>query len=193
VRALLIRQAIVVPLAAMLTPILIAFTIPGYSSISQHISETALLHHPIAPIQRLCAILAGASIILFGAGTVWTFGARFLFTALASLIFGASLISDGVVVMGSPLHGLYGLAIFMSLVPAFFAAEARPVLRTSPLILLSMACAAFNLAYMWLMLSGFDPAAYKGLTQRLATLVIFGWFSIAASALGPAAQRRRMR
>jgi hypothetical protein len=30
------------------------------------------------------------------------------------------------------------------------------------------------------MLVGFDPSAYKGLTQRLASVVIFGWLSYLA-------------
>ena len=182
-KLLLIRQAIYVPIVAMLVPILIAFTLPGYSSISQHISETELLHHPIAPIQRLCAGLTGVSIILFGFGAVLTFGRGFLFTALAALLFGASMISNGITVLGSPWHGLYGLGLFMSLVPAFFAAEAKEPLGDSRVIQISMACAVFNLAYMWLMIAGLDPPAYKGVTQRIATLVIMGWYTIAAYAL----------
>jgi hypothetical protein len=184
VKSLLIRQAMFVPIVAMLVPILLAFTLTGYSSISQHISETELLHHPIAPIQRICAGLTGISIILFGLGAVLSFGRRFLFTAIAALLFGSSMISNGVTVMGSPWHGLYGLGLFMSLVPAFFASEARGIFRNDGTIQLSMACAVFNLAYMWLMIAGLDPPAYKGLTQRIATVVIMGWYTIAAYALG---------
>ena len=65
-KSLLTKQAIVIPLAAMLVPILIAFSLPGYSSISQHISEVAMLDHPIAPIQRIAAVVTGISILLFG-------------------------------------------------------------------------------------------------------------------------------
>jgi hypothetical protein len=186
VKSLLIRQAVVVPIAAMLLPILLAFTLPGYSSISQHISETELLHHPIAPIQRLCAGLTGASIILFGLGAVLAFGRRFLFTALAALLFGSSMISNGITVMGSPWHGLYGLGLFMSLVPAFFAAEAQATIGDQRVIRISMGCAVFNLAYMWLMIAGLDPPGYKGLTQRIATVVIMGWYTIAAYVLAKA-------
>jgi len=183
VKSLLIRQAIVVPITAMLVPILIAFTLPGYSSISQHISETELLRHPIAPIQRFCAGLTGMSIILFGLGAVLTFGRRFQFTALATLLFGSSMISNGVTVMGSPWHGLYGLGVFMGLVPAFFAAEGQGTIQDQRVIQISMGCAVFNLAYMWLMIAGLDPSGYKGLTQRIATVVIMGWYTLAAHAL----------
>jgi hypothetical protein len=64
----LIKQAIIIPIAAMLAPIFIAFFVPGYSSLSQHISETAILDHPIAPIQRIAAFVTGVSILLFGIG-----------------------------------------------------------------------------------------------------------------------------
>jgi len=50
--------------------ILIAFTVPGYSSISQHISELALLLHPIAAVQRISAIVTGVSVLVFGVGLV---------------------------------------------------------------------------------------------------------------------------
>lgn len=166
----------------MLVPILIAFTLPGYSSVSQHISEAALLDHPIAPIQRAAAFITGVSVILFGLGLYITNQRRFVFTLIAALLFGASMISNGIFVMGSPLHGLYGLGLFMALVPAFFAAEARGKV-SSNIMTLSLASALLSLGYLWLMLAGLDPDGYEGLTQRISTVVIFGWYSIAAYSL----------
>lgn len=87
---ILIKQAIVIPLGAMLVPILIAFFLPGYSSISQHISEVALLDHPIALIQRGAALITGASITLFGAWLFMAKGAKY--TAVTAVLFGASMI-----------------------------------------------------------------------------------------------------
>lgn len=171
-----IKQVMVVPLIAMSIPILIAFFLPGYSSISQHISEVALLDHPIALIQRIAAGVAGASITFFGIFLLLSSASRF--TALAALAFGISMISNGVFVMGSPLHGLYGLGLFMVLVPAFFASEMARA--GSALRQFSMCVAFLNMLYMWLMLSGFDPEGFRGLTQRLATLMIFGWYAVAA-------------
>lgn len=182
-KTVLIRQAIVIPFGAMLIPILIAFALPGYSSISQHISEVALVDHPIAIIQRSAALVSGVSIFLFGLGAFVGSGKRFGFTALAAALFGVSMISNGIFVMGSPLHGLYGLGLFMALVPAFFAAEFRNALGAHPICKLSMASAAFNLFYLWLILSGFDPEEFRGLTQRIATVAIFGWYSLAAYSL----------
>ncbi len=175
----LVKQAFAIPLGAMLLPILVAFFLPGYSSVSQHISEVALLDHPVALIQRGAALVAGVSIALFGAGLFLAKGSKY--TALAAVFFGASMISNGVFVMGSPLHGLYGLGFFMVLVPAFFAAEIAPT--GSSLRNFSLLVSLIIMLYLWLMLSGFDPRAFRGLTQRIATLVIFGWYAVASYSL----------
>jgi hypothetical membrane protein len=163
----------------MLVPILIAFFLPGYSSISQHISEVALLDHPVALIQRVAAAVTGTSIAMFGAWLFLAKGSKY--TAIAAVVFGASMISNGIFVMGSPLHGLYGLGFFMVLVPAFFAAEIAPA--GSSLRNISMLVALVIMLYLWLMLSGFDPHAFRGLTQRVATLIIFGWYAVASYSL----------
>ncbi len=175
----LLKQAMILPLAAMLVPITIALFLPNYSSISQHISEVALLDHPIAIIQRSAAILTGVSIALFG---VWLYLARlFKFTALVAVIFAISMVSNGIFVMGSPMHGLYGLGFFMVLIPAFFAAE---VGRENIFLKnFSMLIAFLTMSYLWLMVSGLDLHAIRGLTQRVATLIIFGWYSVVCFSL----------
>jgi hypothetical protein len=183
VASILIKLGTVVPLAAMLIPVAIAFTLPGYSSIEQHISAVALLDHPIAAIQRAAAIANGVAVLAFGVGLVLAAPRRFWFTALATTAVAAAMISNGVVVMGSPLHGLYGLGLFMALVPALFAAELPPEWRARRLARLSMACAVFNLVYLWLLFSGLDPAAVRGLTQRIAIVVTWGWYAVAGSAV----------
>jgi hypothetical protein len=174
----------VIPFGAMLAPILIALFLPDYSSISQHISEVALLDHPVAIVQRAAAIAAGTSILLFGVGLILLSAGNFRFTAIATTVFAASMISNGVVVMGSPLHGLYGLGLFMVLVPAFFASEiphAWPDWARYRNV--AMAVALFNLTYMWLLFSGLEPQQFRGLTQRVATVVIFGWYTLAGNSV----------
>lgn len=178
-KRVLLKQAIVIPLGAMLVPIVMALFLPGHSSASQHISEVALVEHPVALIQRGAAVVTGVSIALFGA---WLFLEKSSkYTAVATVAFAASMVSNGVFVMGSPLHGLYGLGLFMALVPALFAAEIAPT--GSQLRNLSMLVALAIMGYLWLMLSGLDPPAFRGLTQRIATLVIFGWYAVASYSL----------
>lgn len=181
---ILIKQAMVIPLAAALLPILIAFTVPGYSSVSQHLSELAIVDHPIALIIRIADVVMGLSLLLLATGLLLWAPKRFTFTIITSCIVGASMMSNGVFVMGSPLHGLYGAGLILPLAPACFAAEfARGHQRDWKIVKLSLAVALFTMVYLWLMLFGFDPEEYRGLTQRIATLVMWGWYSIACYAL----------
>ncbi|MEO9117153.1 MAG: DUF998 domain-containing protein [Gemmatimonadaceae bacterium] len=178
-KSLLIKQAIVVPLAAMLIPILVAFFLPGYSSISQHISEVELLDNPIATIQRIAVVVTSVSIVLFGVGVFRVSCGRMGFTAVIAVIAGLSFASNAVFIMSSPLHGLNGLGGFsMVLVPAFFAAEIQQLGSSSRIRQLSLLVTAVFMAYLWLMLAGLDPSHFRGLTQRLITVIYFGWFSL---------------
>ena len=66
----------------------------------------------------------------------------------------------------------------MVLVPAFFAAEIQQLGGSSRIRQLSLLVTAVFMAYLWLMLAGVDPLHFRGLTQRLITVVYFGWFSL---------------
>ncbi len=171
-RNTLIRQAQFTPLIAM----------PGYSSTSQHISELGLLDHPLASVMRFGAMIAGASVVLFGVGLLMHRSKTFGFTALAAITFGIAFFVSGIFHSG-PLHGLYGLTMFYVVVPAFFAAEMPAQLRTRFIVQASLLAALLSLGYMWFLFSGLEPNGGRGFTQRLATLVIFGWYSIVSYAL----------
>lgn len=179
-RNLLVKQAIVVPISVMLVPIFIAFTIPGYSSLSQHISEVALLDHPIAAIQRAAAVITGVSIILFGLGLL----RRSLpmgFTALIAFITGVSFASNGIFVMGSSLHGLFGVGAYsLMLVPAFFAAEAPTIPNDRVFRQLSLLITFISVTYIWSMNIALESAEFRGLIQRAFTVFYFGWYSVAS-------------
>ncbi|GHA86261.1 DUF998 domain-containing protein [Cognatilysobacter bugurensis] len=172
---LLVRQSLFLPLAALLVPALLALGVPNYSSMTQHVSELQLLDHPIAGLMRVAPILCGMSILLFGIGAYLSAPSRFAFTAFASAAVAANFISAGVFVSGDPLHGLHGVGFFIPLVPACFAAESglgRSVRQ------ISLAVAVVSMAYLWLNLSDVDPL--RGLTQRLAIVLILGWYSFAS-------------
>jgi hypothetical protein len=171
----ILRATMVLPLLGMLIPMVVGFFVPGYSSIQQHMSELELLSPDIAMACRVGGIVAGGSIIAFAAALLVQGGSRYVFTALAAFIFGISMISNGVFTMGSPLHGLYAIGLTVILCPAFFAAE-----RGRGKDVVSLTVAFLVLAYMWALMTGLDPAATKGLTQRLATLPMFGWFGYAS-------------
>lgn len=177
-RTLLLRQAIVLPLAGMLIPMLVGLFLPGYSSIHQHMSELELESPAVSIACRVGGFIAGISIIGFALALVSKDTQRLPFTSVAAFVFGVSMVSNGVFTMGSPLHGLYAIGLSVILVPAFFAAE-----RDGPTDRISLAAAALVLIYMWALMTGVEPAATRGLTQRLVTLPMFGWFGYASLTL----------
>lgn len=182
----LIRQSLFLPLAALLIPMVLALGAPHYSSIDQHVSELQLLDHPIAAVMRVAPIICGLSILLFGVGVYLISPSRFPCTALTSVAVAANFISAGIFVSGGPMHGLYGVGFFIPLVPACFAAESG---LGSNVRRVSLAIAVISMGYLWLNHSGMDP--HRGVTQRVAILVIMGWYSFASyhllRAVGPAA------
>jgi hypothetical membrane protein len=178
VRNLAIQQAVYIPLGAMLALIAFAFTVPGYHSLSQHLSELGLLPGLQAKAVQAGPVASGSAIILFSLALLAQ-GRRFALTALTSTLFGVSMVSNGVFTTGSPLHGLYGIGIFSILTPLLFLAELGPQASTR-MAWFARASSLLGMAYLWLMMSGFDPEPYRGLTQRLALLPAFGWYTLAA-------------
>jgi hypothetical protein len=174
-KQLLIRQSLVLPVAALLIPALWGLAVPGYSSLCQHVSELQLLDHPIATLMRIAPVVCGVSILLFGLGAWLAAPARFGFTALTCVAVAANFISSGIFVSGDAMHGLHGVGYFMALVPACFAAESGLGGRVQSV---SMGVAVASTAYFWLGASGLDP--YPGVTQRIAIVVILGWYSFAS-------------
>lgn len=178
VRNLAIQQAVYVPLGAMLALIAFAFTVPGYHPLSQHLSELGLMPGLPAKAVQVGAVVSGSAIIVFSLALLAQ-SRRFALTVLTSTLFGVSMVSNGVFTTGSPLHGLYGIGIFSILTPLLFLAELGPAASTR-MAWIARAISLLGMAYLWLMLSGFDPEPYRGLTQRIALLPAFGWYTFAA-------------
>jgi hypothetical protein len=79
-----------------------------------------------------------------------------------------------------PLLGMLIPMTYVILVPAFFAAEYPNGSGTTRSDGVSLIASALILIYMWLLMTRLDPAATRGLTQRLAVFPMFGWFSYAS-------------
>lgn len=173
-RQLLLRQGMVLPLLGMLIPMTAGLFAPGYSSIQQHMSELELLSPEISLACRLGAIISGLSIVGFAVALILSRRPRMPFTAVTAAVFGLSMVSNGIFTMGSPLHGMYAIGLSIIVVPAFFAAE----LNRKNHVSLIASCLA--LIYMWALMTGMDPKPIHGLTQRIATIPMFGWFNYAS-------------
>lgn len=135
-------------------------------------TSSSTYKNPVSP--------TGLSIIAFGVGLLADRSSRMPFTAASALVFGVSMMSNGIFVMGGPLHGLYGIGLAAVLVPAFFAAEFPRGSGTRGADTLSLSASTLVLIYMWMLMTGLDPVVTKGLTQRLACVPMFGWFSYAS-------------
>ena len=179
-RKALLLQAAYLPVFIMAALVAWAFFVPHYHSVSQHLSELQLLSHPIATATRFAPIVVGLSIMLFGIAVLVQDSPRMPFTGVTAMIFGAANASNGLFVAGDPRHGLFGLAMFFIIVPACYAAELARREDKRFAINLSLATAVCLLTYVWLQFSGLDPHGYRGVTQRIAVLVIFGWYTFAA-------------
>ena len=175
----LIKQVQFVPLGALFAIILTGLLMPGYSSISQHMSELGMLDHPAARVLHIAAVVSGASVLLFGIGLALHPLGCFRFSAMAAVIFGVAYATGGIFHSG-PLHGLYGATMFYVLVPVFFAVELPVQLRDSFILRVSLLASLLSLTYMWFMFSGLEPQSIRGLTQRIGGLIIFGWYPLAS-------------
>lgn len=181
VRGLATQQAVYVPIGAMLALIVFAFTVPGYHSVSQHLSELGLMPGLPAYAVQVAAVISGAAIIVFSLSLL-TQGRRFALTALMSTLFGAGMLSNGIFTIGSPLHGLYGIGMFSVLTPLLFLVELGTQGSTR-IGRVSRWASLLAMIYLWLMMVGLDPLPYRGLTQRIALIPAFGWYTFAAMEL----------
>ena len=93
------------------------------------------------------------------------------------------MLCNGIFTMGSPLHGLYGIGFFSILTPSLFIVELDAAKRTEAIATLSKWAAVITLFYLWLTITRFDPGGFHGLTQRLAVIPMFGWYSCASYTL----------
>ncbi len=125
-RNIAVKQALILPLGSFLILMLVGLAVPGYSSISQQLIELGLLSGYPAVLESIAGITVGASIILFSLTLIGHPSGRFTFTVATSVLFGVSMLFNGLFTMGSPLHGLYGIGFFTVLTPALFVAEMHP-------------------------------------------------------------------
>jgi len=171
--ARLIRQSWIAALA-MLAMIAISLIDPLHDPVTQHMSEIVAGSWWSAIAIRVLPAIAGVSVMAFGFGC---FGRDAVWSGFTALLFGAAMLANGVFPTGDPRHGLYGLAIFSVLVPAFYASETNvsPALKH-----VSFAASFVALLYLWGLLIGLDQPEYRGVTQRIASLVAFGWFLLPA-------------
>jgi hypothetical membrane protein len=178
---LLIKQALLLPLY-FFVPVLIAGILTAdYNAISQHASEITLTDNLTAiTVLNTGAILTGLSCILLSIGLIRVSKKRSLLSAILLLIFGISMISNGLYPMGNPMHGFYGIGLSMMILPFVSCYEFKGSSIDKKYFPITIIAGLVIFIYFWSMLVGLDPAEYRGLTQRIASVVIFGWVAYLA-------------
>jgi hypothetical protein len=148
---------------------------PQYNAVSQHGSELLAAGEFAALCLRVAAIGSGLAFIAFGAGVWAKSGRTVALGALAWILFGLSMVSNGVWPMGHPMHGLYAVGIANLVAPALSHIELAPWLKSRRYYALTALVSAAGVLYLWLNLTGNDPQAFRGLTQRVFSSVGSLW------------------
>jgi len=78
---------------------------------------------------------------------------------------------------------MYAIGFAVILTPVLFVAELHASLQTQTLRTISKWVAVITLFYFWATITRLDPNGFQGLTQRIAVIIMFGWFSYASYAL----------
>lgn len=178
---LLLRQAILLPLY-FFVPVLIAGALTtNYSFISQHASEITLTDNATAiALLKTGAILSGLSCIFLSIGMIRIWKTKHLLSAILLIVFGVSMISNGLYPMGNPMHGFYGIGLCLMILPFVSCYEFKGSSIDKRYFPITITAGLIIFIYFWSMLVGLDPSEYKGLTQRIGSVLMFGWIAYLA-------------
>ena len=173
----LLKQGILIPFLFFIPVTIAGLMVPDYNWIRQQASEITLSHSKYAIlILDSGALLSGLSCILLGLGIIWNFR-KFYLTSFILITFGISMLTNGIFPMGSKMHGFYGIGLCIMLLTFAACYELKNEILKNLFFKISIISGIFIFIYFWAMLVGLDPAKYSGLTQRIASIIMFGWIS----------------
>lgn len=153
----------------------------NYDPVARHASELGLLGGSPAVMLSIATIGSGCSFLAFAAGLWRQSGRRLAFGALAWMIFGVAMTTNGIWLMGDPMHGLYGAGVANLLAPALSALDDQRLSNDLVVRRVTLAVSFAALLYLWLNLNGFDPPYGRGLTQRLFSSINSAWPMVVAA------------
>jgi hypothetical protein len=149
--------------------------VPGYSALSQQASELLATGRDGAFCLRVGAIGAGLAYIGFAFGVFSLSSRRPAIGAISYLVFGFSMISNGIWPMGSPMHGLYSIGLLSIIAPALAHIELGKTLRSRRDYFVTAFVSVAGFVYLWLNVTGNDVKAFSGLTQRVFSSINSFW------------------
>lgn len=161
----------------------IGFFISGFNPIAKSISHVALEAPFFAYTHRTADVVIGVSMCLFAFVAQAQHKSRISLASVSIFLLGASMISAGIWTLESRLHLLYGLSIFMILVPVAFALEFKSKIDSPAFLNFCVLMSFIHASMFWLIYAGFIPSEYNGLIQRIWAIPTMGWFGWAAHVL----------
>jgi hypothetical membrane protein len=189
-KRLLIKQALFLPLVYFGFIFLAGLFADNYSHLGQHASELGINTNKAASfLFKTGVILTSLSLFALSLGLRLMFGKRFTLFPILVFLFGVTFIFGALFPIGSPWHGLYGLGLFIMITPYVFLYELKDLSQNKTLHVLSIIAGLLMFLYLWSMVAGLDPMDFRGLTQRLFGVVVFGWFSLISFFLDSISER----
>jgi hypothetical protein len=157
------------------------FQSPGYNPISQHASELTQKPGLAHTLINITALGCGIGFCLFAIGLGRLTERRLSIGALAWIIFGVSMASNGIWPMGGPLHGLYSVGIINLIAPALSLVELMKNATNTQwrehhgMYVITVLVSVAGVVYLWMNLTGSDPQSYRGMTQRVFSSINSLW------------------
>lgn len=156
---------------------------PGYSSMRQQVSELGLIAGPPEVFEQIAGLGTGLAFIIFAIGLWISSDKKIAIGAVAWIVFGVAMMSNGIWHMGSPMHGLYAIGIINLIAPAMSCLDSTALRNNRAAYVLTAVVSLSGILYLWLNLLGLDPQDLRGLTQRVFSSINSLWPFVAATVL----------
>jgi hypothetical membrane protein len=156
---------------------------PGYSAVSQQVSELGLGSGLPRTFEGLAGMGTGVAFIAFAIGLYLESDRKAGVGAAAWALFGIAMGSNGIWPMGSPMHGLYAVGIVNLIAPAMSFVECGKLREDRVAYVVTAVASVAGVVYLWLNLVGLDPLAFRGATQRIFSSINSSWPFVVAGAL----------
>ncbi len=129
----------------------------------------------------VAAIGSGIAFIAFALGLWLESGKKVAYGAASWVIFGLAMISNGVWIMGNPMHGLYAVGLVALIAPGLSLLETRRLHANEAAFAITAFVSFAGVIYLWMNLVGHDPQGFRGLTQRIFSSINSLWPATIAS------------
>ncbi len=148
---------------------------PGYNPLAQHASELLQAPTPASICARIAAIGSGVGFVAFAIGVWRESGRRIAVGAICWMIFGISMLTNGLWPMGHPMHGFYTIGIANIIAPAMSHIELSAWSANRRAYAVTAVVSIGAIVYLWLNVVGVDPEGLRGLTQRVFSSINSLW------------------